>query len=182
MRYYAALIDILYNPVRYCDNSWLALPYVSSANYFKNHFILDQCERISFSNEDIFESLPVSLFIINWNKIKQAAFMIGLKLLSAHLIRTPLRMKKLSAKEREFLCLPIPLQASATVPDQAMLSDEIITHAGADFIYFLAIQILPPVLRDRLKLVFPSSFEYSKTSYGNLDKSLSVLKWAFDYA
>ena len=188
MRYYATLIDILYNPARYCDHSWLTEPDILPANintapaYIKNHFILCQSDSIILSEADLQENQQIDLFIFNWNKLPRAAYMIGLKLFAAHLMSNPLRLKRLSIKEREFLCLPLPLHVPVTIPLQVNPDDENITMAGANFIYFVARQVLPPILLERLKFIFPLSFNYSEMPRGNINTSLSALKWAFDYA
>ncbi|POT59517.1 hypothetical protein C3432_01990 [Citrobacter amalonaticus] len=188
MRHYTTLIDIIYNPASYCDNSWLDFPGNPAADinalpaYLKNHLLLAHSERRALPENATEETQPVTLFIQNWNKIQRAAYMTGLKLFSAHILNAPLYMRKLTHKERAFLCLPLSFSVPVSNYVQTELSDEHITQAGANFIYSLAAEVLPSILIERLPLIFPSSFSFEKVSCGNPYRSLSALKWAFDYA
>ncbi len=188
MHHYSTVIDILYNPVRYCDKSWVTKSIGPVKNcsllpaYLKNHFILAHTAPLPVPEKDTLESEPVMLFIRNWHKMQRAAFLIGLKLFSAQIVNSPFFMKSLSNQQRAFLCLPIPFTSSKVITNVSDLNHDALFRAGASFIDSLATEMLPKILLVRLRLIFPSSYSYGKDFCESVDKSLSVLKWAFDYA
>jgi len=188
MRHYTALIDILYNPARYCDNSWLNAPEYTAESltglpaYLKNHFILARLAALPVPESEADDNRTLTLFIRHWDKIPRAAFMLGLKLFSPHILKNPRFMQRLSPLERAFLCLPLPFFGATDRYLDAELSNDNITQAGAICIYALAAGSLPPIVLERLKLIFPSSLSFTTAPCENVHSSLSALKWAFDYA
>ena len=188
MHYSTTLIDILYNPARYYDHSWLSLPDKSTVDIdtlpacLVNHLILIQHSNLCISKTNIEKNKDIEFFINNWHKIKRAAYLIGLKFFSASLINHPVQMAKLDNTERQFLCLPLPL-LNRNFPDSTgELTESNITQVGALFIISVARKLLPLVLSEYLKLIFPASFSYEKALPMDFENSLSTLKWAFDYA
>lgn len=188
MRDYTALINILYNPASYCEHSWLALPFQHDIDismlpgYLKNHFLLEKTKKHTSLEDNMVDCQFIALFINNWDKIKQAANLIGMKLLAAQIIRTPLYMKNLSYREREFICLPVPLSVPYVMESLNSLSKNHISQVGANFIYGVAKELLPMIFLERLRLIFPLSFSYQNASCGSLSSALPALKWAFEYA
>lgn len=188
MRDYATLINIIYNPASYCEHSWLTLPYqhvidISALpGYLKNHFLLQKAKKYTLLEVDVIENHVISLFINNWDKIKKAAYFIGLKLLAPQIINAPLHMKNLSSREREFICLPLPLTIPCAVENLNSFSENNISQVGANFIFGVAKELLPMIFIERLRFIFPSSFSYQNASCGNLNSALPALKWAFEYA
>lgn len=192
MNDYMTLINVIYNPARYCDESWLNAPDAVEQKavknlstlpaYVKNHFILRQTNSFSIAEHDVEENHYIALFINNWAKIKYAAYLIGLKLCSAQIINAPSYMRNLTPSERAFLCLPLPVPLSAATRIETALNDSHIRQAGAQFIYNVAAAVLPSVILARLRLIFPDSYRYDHVIFQNLHAPLSVLKWAFDYA
>lgn len=188
MHYYTRLINILYNPASYCEYSWLAFPFQHGIDisalpeYLKNRFLLEKGEPHILCNDDIDNNQFISLFINNWDKISQAAHLIGLKLLSAQIISTPSYIKNLSYSEIKFIYLPLPLSVPEVVDIPKDLSKSYISQVGANFIYGAAKIILPMIFLERLRFIFPLSFSYQNASCGSLNSTLPALKWAFEYA
>ncbi|KNC09816.1 hypothetical protein AC791_14450 [Klebsiella sp. RIT-PI-d] len=188
MHYSTKLIDILYNPARYYDHSWLSLPDKLTVDIdtlpacLVNYLILVQHSNLCILKTNIEKNKDIEFFINNWHKIKRAAYLIGLKFFSASLINHPVYMAELDNRERQFLCLPLPLLNKNAPDSTSQLTDSNITQVGALYIISVARKLLPSVLSEYLKLIFPASFSYEKASSMDFENSLSTLKWAFDYA
>lgn len=188
MDFTISLIDIFYNPAGYCDRSWLAssggagMQAITLPAVWQNHLLLAQLHNPSVATVDIKEDRSTLFFIRNWHKVGAAAYLIGLKLFSAQILNNPRFIRKLKNNEREFLCLPLSF-ASDTFAHDKVIEDEMnITRAGANYILSLAKVTLPAIFTEYLRLIFPVSFDYTEVPHGNIEKSLSTLKWAFDYA
>ncbi|MBV7405635.1 hypothetical protein [Enterobacter sp. ENT03] len=188
MRYHLTLIEILYNPASYCDKTWLTLSDAPAKNisilpaYMQNHLLLKHPSPEVFCETDVKNKAVVDLFINHWHHVQSAAWLIGLKMFSSTLLQQPLWMKKLSRQERGFLCLPIVNSLPAVALKSTELTHDDITQSGASFIYSIAQLSLPAILVARLKMIFPTDFNYATVPIQNVSSSLSALKWAFDYA
>lgn len=192
MNEYMAMINVIYNPARYCDESWINPPAATDQEavenfsrlpaYVKNHFILRESQSFSITESEAEENPYITFFITNWDKINYAAYLIGLKLCSAQLINAPSYMQNLTNQERAFLCLPLPAPPSAAIISETPLNANSIRQAGANFIHNVATAVLPDVILARLRLIFPDSYRYDNAIFQDLNTPISLLKWAFDYA
>nr|WP_318383157.1 hypothetical protein [uncultured Enterobacter sp.] len=188
MHHHIAIIDIIYNPSCYCDDSWLdniaahsdsvdALP-----GYVKNRLLLSTLSMPDHTmiNTDAGE-LQV-LLIENWPLIRNAAWLMGLKLLSARLMQDPGRVKTLTKAQWDYVCLPLFQAIPAANNETETLTDQAITAAGAGVIYTLASTSLCQPLLERLSLLFPYTQRFDATPTITSRSALAALKWAFHYA